>query len=60
MIRRQADFVFRSHGKRTFSLYAEDRSAETLRVMLPETQLFKHEDGTRSVWVLLNITEVTQ
>jgi hypothetical protein len=60
LIRRQADFVFRSHGKRSFSLYAEDRSAETVRLMVPEAKVFRHKDGTNSIWVLFNLTEVTK
>lgn len=60
LIRKQADFVFRSHGKRSFSIYAEDRSAEAVRLMVPEAKIHRHKDGTPAVWVFFDITEVTR
>jgi hypothetical protein len=62
MMRREADFVFRAHGTRSYSLYAEDRSADMLKTMVTEKKLnlHHHDDGAVSAWVFFDITEVTR
>jgi hypothetical protein len=55
LIRREADFVFRAHSGHTFSLYAEDSAAEMVRTMVPTASLFRHEDGTNSVWIMFHV-----
>lgn len=62
MIRRDADFTFRSHGPRSYSLYCENRSVDTLRTMIPKmsSTIHHHEDGAVSALIFFDITEVTR